>query len=117
MHEEHVDVLFDVRDIEYGLNQLKTCKACGFDGIIKENILYAHPAIIAHLKLLFNLIYKHGLVPDDFGGDITVPLVKDPRGDSSNCDNYRAFTISPLISKLFEYFVLNKFSFLLYIIQ
>jgi len=105
--------LFDIADIEAGLNQLKIGKACGFDGISKENIIYAHPAIIFHLKTLFNLIYDHGFVPDDFGKGITIPLIKDLLGNTSDCDNYRAITISPLISKLFEYCVLSKFESLL----
>jgi hypothetical protein len=105
--------LFDISDIENGLNQLKFGKACGFDGISKENLTYAHPAVLLHLKSLFNLIYDHGFVPDNFGKGIIVPVVKDTRGNTSECDNYRAITISPLISKLFEYSILNKFDSLL----
>lgn len=105
--------LFDIADIQFGLDQLKIGKACGFDGISKEHIMYCHPSALVHLNLLFNMIYNHGFVPDDFGKGITIPLVKDKSRDVGNVDNYRAITISPLISKLFEYCVLYKYDFLL----
>ena len=41
-------------DIEASLNCIKNGKASGPDGLTKENMIYAHPSIIIHLKLLFN---------------------------------------------------------------
>ena len=52
----------------------------------------------------------HGYVPDRFGCGIIVPLIKDRLGDVSSLDNYRAITISSVISKAFELTVRNKFS-------
>jgi len=109
LSEENNYNIFDIADIQYALEQLKIGKACGFDGISKEHIMYCHPSIFVHLSVLFNMIYYHGFVPDDFGKGITIPLVKDKLGDVSSVDNYRAITISPLVSKLFEYCVLKKF--------
>lgn len=109
-HEQGCVNLFDVQDVEAALNRLKNGKACGIDDISKEHIVYAHPALIIHLKLLFNLIYNHGFVPDNFGKGITFPIIKDKCGDVSNSDNYRPVTISPVVSKIFEYCLLNKFS-------
>jgi len=56
---------FDISDIEAGVNCLKNGKACGYYGISRD-IVYSHPALIVHLKLLFNLICEHGFVPDNF---------------------------------------------------
>jgi hypothetical protein len=39
-----------------------------------------------------------------------VPIVKDKSGDLTAADNYRPITLSPVISKLFESFLLVKFS-------
>ena len=47
------------------------------DGLTKENILYSHPAVLVHLKLLFNMICTHGFVPDNFGVGVIVPVLKD----------------------------------------
>jgi len=52
-------------------------------------------------------MYIHGFVPDDFGVGVTVPIVKDKRGDITSADNYRP--INPLSSKLFEHCILHKF--------
>jgi len=104
--------LFDVSDIEYGPKSLKSGKSSGIDDLCAENILYAHPSIIIHLKLLFNMICTHGFVPDAFGEGITVPVIKDQLGDHSLTSNYRPITVGPVISKLFEYCILNKFEHL-----
>jgi len=38
-----------------------------------------------------------------------VAIVKDSVGDSTDVNNYRGITLSPVISKLFEYCVMEKF--------
>ena len=43
--------------------------------------MYSDPAIIVHLKLLFNMMYLHGFVPDEFGKGVTNPIPKDRLGD------------------------------------
>ena len=49
-------------------------------------------------------------MPDSFGFSIIVPLVKDRCGDISKLANYRAISLSPLLAKLFESCLSNKFS-------
>jgi len=50
------DSLFDVEDTEKGLSSLKFNKDGGIDSLTKESISYCHPAVLVHLKLLFNMI-------------------------------------------------------------
>ena len=64
-------------DIEDSSRCLKSAKASGLDDLCMENILYAQHAVIVHLKILFNLICKHGFIPDAFGQSVTVPVIKD----------------------------------------
>ena len=59
--------VFDVCDVEKSLNKLKIGKACGLDNITKDFVMYSHPAIVVHLKLLFNIMVHHCFVPDSFG--------------------------------------------------
>jgi len=40
---------------------------------------------------------------------VTVPAPKDATGDLSDVSNYRPITISPVISKIFEYCLLHKY--------
>ena len=35
-------------------------KAAGVDNIVKEHLIYSHPAIIVHLRILFNIMSVHG---------------------------------------------------------
>ena len=48
--------------------------------------------------------------PNEFGRGIIVPLVKDKRGDLFRSGNYRRITVSPVVSKIFELCLLDRFS-------
>ena len=63
-----------------------------------EHIIYADPITTFHLCNLFNLIIPHGYVPAQFGSGIIIPLIKDRMGDATKVDNYRAITLSCVIS-------------------
>jgi len=59
------------------------------------------------LKILFNVLITINYVPDAFGIGLIIPI---PKNDS-NCkvltsDDFRGITISPIISKVFEYCLL-----------
>ena len=62
--------------------------------------------------MLFNIISGHGFVPDNFGLSVTVSVVKDKTKDVCSADNYRPIALSPVISKIFEYCILNKYEYL-----
>ena len=102
--------VFTVSDIEHALESLKNGKAAGIDGIVKEHLCYSHPAIIVYIMFLFNIMTIHSCVPDGFGTGIIVPIVKNRLGDVTGSSNYRGITLSPLLSKLFEHCILNKYS-------
>jgi len=81
--------VFTVSDVEKALAVLKSGKAAGFDGIVREHLIYSHPSIVVCMVLLFNVMCYHGFVPDDFGVFITVPLVKDRLGNITDVNNCR----------------------------
>jgi len=70
-------------------NRMKSGKAAGYDNLTSDHILYSHPILVTHLRNIFNLMLKHSYVPDKFGRGVTVPLVKDKRGDLFSSSNYR----------------------------
>jgi len=107
------DSVFDVSDIETAMRVLKFGKSGGVDGLTKESLFYCHPSVIVHLKFLFGMMMLHGFVPDDFGIGVIVPVIKDKFGDVCASSNYRPITVSPVISKLFEYCILHKYNDLL----
>ena len=51
-------------------------KAAGIHGLVAEHIRLARPILHDHLVCLFLMMYKHGIVPDDFGTGIVIPLIK-----------------------------------------
>ena len=57
------------------------------------------------------MICTHGFVPDNFGMGVIVLVLKD-RLDICSANNYRPVTLSPVISKIFEYCVLHKYKHL-----
>lgn len=100
-------ILLEMKDIEMAINKLKQGKASGFDGISSEHLVYSHPIILSILLRLFNLMMKHGFVPDAFGNGIIIPILKS-NNDPTKCDSYRGITLSPILSKIFENCILSK---------
>jgi hypothetical protein len=98
-----------VEDVEKALNEIKIGKAPGADNLTAEHIRYAHPVVMSCIKMLFNWMIHASYVPDAFGVGIMIPVKKSNDADSTNSDNYRGITLSPMISKLFEYVLLDKF--------
>ena len=93
--------------VDKNIRALKLGKACGPDGLSAEHLIYAHPKLVTLLTRLFRCMASHSFVPTDFGKGIIVPLIKDKCGDVSDLSNYRAITLTPVISKLFERVVLD----------
>ena len=108
-----VDTLLSVEDIESAVRNLKKGKAAGVDNIVAEHVVNSHPCLIAHLKLLFQMMLLHRYVLNSFGTGIVVPLVKDKSGDLSSVENYRPITLSPIISKIFESVLIIKYGMFL----
>jgi hypothetical protein len=104
------DHIIDVECVERCVKMLKCNKAAGHDDLVAEHIINAHPAVIVHLKLLFSMMMTHSHVPEPFGSGIIIPIIKDKRGDVTSVDNYRPITLSPVISKIFESALLDKYS-------
>ena len=100
----------DIEEIETAVAQLGLHKAPDAEGIVSEHIINSHPAIMLHIKNLFTMILHHSFVPSAFTRGIITPILKDKQGDIYSVDNYRPITISSVFSKVFEYFLLQKFS-------
>lgn len=104
--------LLDVETVSMCLSQMKLGKAPGVDAIEAEHLLNAHPLIVILLCSLFNILLTHGTVPHLFSCGVIIPVLKDSNGDITDITNYRAITVSPCISKLFEMCILQKFDHL-----
>jgi len=86
-------------------------KAAGLDSLTCEHLKYSHPIVITLLTKLFNLFIATGHIPNEFGVSYTVPIPKvDGLTRSVTVDDFRGISISPVISKLFELCILDRFS-------
>ena len=110
---ETVVKLLDIETVSKCLSRMKKFKAPGIDGIETEHLIYAHPLLVVQLCVMFNVMLQHSVVPKAFHAGIIIPVVKDKRGDLTDITNYRAITLSPCISKLFEMCVLELYGELL----
>ena len=107
------DVSFDVELIESIVCNMKRGKAAGIDDITVEHLQYCHPSIYVSLSKLFNLMIEYGIVPDEFGCSYTVPIPKSNNSatcKSLNVDDFRGISISPVMSKVFEGCILDRYS-------
>lgn len=48
-------------------------------------------------------------MPDEFGAGLIVPIIKDKLVDIADVNNYRGITLSPSISKVFEYCIVDRY--------
>jgi len=106
-HNINVDCLINVESVDKCIHELKLGKASGPDGLSAEHLLHAHPYLVVLLTAMFRGMVCHGYVPEAFGNGIIIPLVKNKMEDLSSVGNYRAITLIPIISKLFECIILK----------
>ena len=57
---------FKIEEIEIAAYQLHKNRAKDKNNVSVEHIVFAHPIVYYHLSKLFELISKHGLVPNEF---------------------------------------------------
>lgn len=102
--------LFDTELISKLVEGLALGKAAGVDTLSSEHMKFSHPILVSLLTRLFNYFIFVGHIPDSFGVSYTVPIPKcDGRTRALSVDDFRGISISPVISKLFELAILDRF--------
>ena len=89
---------------------MKAGKCPDDDGIHAEH--FQNGPLILYIKLasLFNYMLSHAFVPRQFRFGTIIPIIKDKNGNASDVNNYRGITILPMISKVFEHVLKEKFA-------
>lgn len=104
---------FDAELVENVIAKLKRGKAAGLDGITAEHLQYSHVMLFVVLAKLFNLMICISHVPASFGESYTVPLLKisnSAYSKSITVNDFRGISISPVISKVFEHCILDRYA-------
>lgn len=101
----------DTELVSHVIADLKRGKAAGIDGLSAEHLLFCHPALSVVLAKLFQLMMICSYVPDGFRYSYIVPLPKPKEcfSKSLQCDDFRGIAISSILSKVFEYCLLDRF--------
>jgi hypothetical protein len=103
--------LFDAELLSKLIDNMPNGKAAGLDEISSEHIKFSHPIVMFILTKLFNCFVSSGHIPVSFGASYTVPIPKcDGRTRALSVDDFRGISISPIISKLFEMAIIDKFA-------
>ena len=101
---------FSLELVDQTIKNLKKGKAASLDKLTAEHILYAHPCVVVILTDLLNLMLIHEYVPNAFGQTVTFPIPKTCNvGQQTSSSDYRGITVSPIISKIFEYCLLHVY--------
>ena len=87
-----LDDLPTVDEITKLIEQLKSGKAAGVDGIPPE--IWKHGGLMLHTKLheLFICCWEQGKLPQDLCDAVIITLYKN-KGEKSDCSNYRGITL------------------------
>ena len=77
---------------------------CGDEEHVQaEHFKFASLNFLKRLALLFNAMLTHSFVPHQFRRGYMLPIAKDTHGNLGDVSNYRGITISPMMTKVFEF--------------
>ena len=100
--------LLPIEELTEIVRALPTNKSASCDHITYEHIKYGGEALLKTLLVLFNSIIEHETLPDGFKTGLTITLHKGHGKSRSDPNNYRAISLLPVISKLFEKVILKR---------
>ena len=90
------------------IRNLQNGKSASYDNITYEHIKYGGETLVVHITNLFNAILKTEEIPKLFKEGITITLHKGSSKSTLDPNNYRAISLLPVISKLFEKLMLVR---------
>ena len=94
-----------MEEVELAVNQCKTKKAVGLDGVPNELLKNKH--VMRLLLSLFNVCFEHGFVPEQWKKAIIHPIPKT-KESSRNPLDYHGMALQSCIFKLFSTILNNR---------
>ena len=102
--------IVSVAELTKLLNKLKPGKSDGFKNTKSEHYIYASQKFKVILCMLFQSMLVHGHMPEDLTRSVIVSIPKDKGKDLSNSSNYRGIALCDALAKLFDIWILHKYS-------
>ena len=81
------------------MTKIKLGRAAAYDDLAPEMIKWGGQEMINILWDLFKKIWKEERIPKEWEYNIIIPIHK--KGETSNCDNYRAICLSLVVLKIY----------------
>ena len=97
--------MITVLEVKKAITVAKYNKASGFDAMPVEFL--KNDTAIYFLHILFNVCYRTGKIPSDWGKGIINPIPKSSTNDPRDPLSYRGITLAPYMFKLYC-FILNS---------
>jgi len=91
------------------IKQLKSGCAAGVDNVTPEHLKFSlSSSVPMRLSIMLSLCLRFGCVPDAFKTGLLIPILKKNTLDPSIAAHYRPITISVIMSKLLELYILQN---------
>ena len=100
--DEFLETEFTQDEVRAAIKKLHTKKACGFDGVSTEHILFAGDPMVKLLTLLYNHIVRLEYIPINLRRGTQIPLYKGKKACSLDTDSYRGITLLTNFNKIYE---------------
>ena len=95
--------------IRHYIKRLKPGAAPGSDGITGEHLKTAmNSKLPLHLSNLLSTCVRFGVIPDHFCHGLLIPILKKRTLDPSIPKSYRPITVSAIVSKILEQYIIDK---------
>ena len=96
-----------LEELTEAIDQLKSRKAAGVDGIPPE--IWKHGGAALHVKLHYLLVCssEQGKLPQDLRDAVIITLYKN-KGEKSDCSSYRGITLLSIAGKVLARVLLNR---------
>nr|XP_054768285.1 uncharacterized protein LOC129275831 [Lytechinus pictus] len=105
--KEELDVPPSLQELTKAIEQMKSGKAAGVDGIPPEIWKCGGPVLHNKLHELLVCCWEQGKLPGDLRDAVIITLYKN-KGERSDCSNYRGITLLSIAGKIFARVLLNR---------
>nr|XP_054774768.1 uncharacterized protein LOC129282940 [Lytechinus pictus] len=105
--KEELDVPPSLQELTKAIEQMKSGKAAGVDGIPPEIWKCGGPVLHNKLNELLVCCWEQGKLPGDLRDAVIITLYKN-KGERSDCSNYRGITLLSIAGKIFARVLLNR---------
>ena len=99
---------FSEKEVKDAISQLHKRKACGYDGITTEHLLYGGDCVILILTLIYNNMIRLEFVPVNLRRGIQIPLFKGKGACCLDPNNYRGISLLTNLNKVYEVLVWGR---------